>query len=116
MGHGDREVPARRLGTSAAESHERGRDLRTRRSVRIGIPQTREPRALSPQGSSSDKPSVSPLPAAAEPPPRRRALSPVGDEREELAALHETALGLIERLDLGDLLEAIVERAAALVG
>ena len=43
--------------------------------------------------------------AAAEPPPRLRALSPVPDEREELAALHETALGLIERLDLGELLE-----------
>jgi diguanylate cyclase (GGDEF)-like protein len=40
----------------------------------------------------------------------------VPDEREELAALHETALGLIERLDLGDLLEAIVDRAGALVG
>jgi len=40
----------------------------------------------------------------------------VPDERQELAALHETALGLIERLDLGELLEAIVERAAGLVG
>jgi diguanylate cyclase (GGDEF)-like protein len=40
----------------------------------------------------------------------------VPDEREELAALHETALGLIERLDLGDLLEAIVDRAGGLVG
>jgi diguanylate cyclase (GGDEF)-like protein len=59
---------------------------------------------------------VSLLPAAAEPPPRLHALEPVSDEREELAALHETALGLIERLDLGELLEAIVERAAALVG
>jgi diguanylate cyclase (GGDEF)-like protein len=34
----------------------------------------------------------------------------------ELAALHETALGLLERLDLGELLETIVDRAAALVG
>jgi two-component system, OmpR family, phosphate regulon sensor histidine kinase PhoR len=33
-----------------------------------------------------------------------------------LAALHETALGLIKRLDLKDLLEAIVTRAGALVG
>jgi diguanylate cyclase (GGDEF)-like protein len=40
----------------------------------------------------------------------------VPDEREELAALHETALGLIERLDLGELLEAIVDRAGGLVG
>jgi diguanylate cyclase (GGDEF)-like protein len=54
--------------------------------------------------------------AAAEPPPRLRALSPVPDERDELAALHETALGLIERLDLGELLETIVDRAGALVG
>jgi hypothetical protein len=44
------------------------------------------------------------------------ALPPVPDEREELAALHETALGLIERLDLGELLEAIVDRAGTLVG
>jgi len=43
-------------------------------------------------------------------------LSPVPDEREELAALHETALGLIERLDVGELLETIVDRAGALVG
>jgi GAF domain-containing protein len=40
----------------------------------------------------------------------------VPDEREELAALHETALGLIERLDLGELLQAIVDRAGGLVG
>jgi diguanylate cyclase (GGDEF)-like protein len=40
----------------------------------------------------------------------------VPDEREELAALHETAIGLIERLDLGELLETIVDRAGGLVG
>jgi diguanylate cyclase (GGDEF)-like protein len=40
----------------------------------------------------------------------------VPDEREELAALHETALGLIERLDLDELLQAIVDRAGGLVG
>jgi diguanylate cyclase (GGDEF)-like protein len=57
---------------------------------------------------------VSLLPAAAEPPPLR-ALQPLPDEREELAALHETALGLIERLDLAELLEAIVDRAGGLV-
>ncbi|HEV3478780.1 MAG TPA: HD domain-containing phosphohydrolase, partial [Gaiellaceae bacterium] len=56
------------------------------------------------------------LPAAAEPPSPRRALASVPDEREELAALHETALGLIERLDLDDLLQAIVDRAGGLVG
>ena len=50
------------------------------------------------------------LPAAAEPSPPLRALSAVPDEREELAALHETALGLIERLDLDELLEAMYER------
>jgi diguanylate cyclase (GGDEF)-like protein len=59
---------------------------------------------------------VSLLPAAAEPPPPLRALSSVPDEREELAALHETALGLIERLDLDDLLQTIVDRAGGLVG
>jgi signal transduction histidine kinase/DNA-binding response OmpR family regulator/HPt (histidine-containing phosphotransfer) domain-containing protein len=35
---------------------------------------------------------------------------------EELTALHETALGLIERLDVNSLLEAIVARAGALLG
>ena len=43
-------------------------------------------------------------------------LSPVVDERGELAALHETAVGLIERLDVTELLETIVDRAGALVG
>jgi diguanylate cyclase (GGDEF)-like protein len=65
---------------------------------------------------TSDKPSVSLLPAAAEPSPPLRALSSVPDEREELAALHETALGLIERLDLDELLQTIVDRAGGLVG
>jgi diguanylate cyclase (GGDEF)-like protein len=59
---------------------------------------------------------VSLLPAAAEPVPPLRVLSSVPDEHAELAALHETALGLIEQLDLDDLLHAIVERASALVG
>jgi diguanylate cyclase (GGDEF)-like protein len=59
---------------------------------------------------------VSLFPAAAESPPRFRALSPVPDEHAELAALHETALGLIERLDVDELLEAILDRAAGLVG
>ena len=35
---------------------------------------------------------------------------------EELTALHETALGLIERLDVNSLLEAIVTRAGVLLG
>jgi diguanylate cyclase (GGDEF)-like protein len=56
------------------------------------------------------------LPVAAEPSPRRRARSSCAGEREELAALHETALGLIERLDLAELLQAIIDRAGALVG
>jgi GAF domain-containing protein len=64
----------------------------------------------------SDNPTVSLLPAAAEPPANLHVLSAVPDERAELAALHETALGLIERLDVGELLETIVDRAAALVG
>ena len=37
-------------------------------------------------------------------------------QNEELALLHETTLGLINRLDLNSLLEAIVSRAAALMG
>ena len=80
------------------------------------LPGTREPRALSRRSRGSDNPTVSLPSAGAEPPRRLRALSPVPDEREELAALHETALGLIERLDLGELLETIVDRAGALVG
>jgi diguanylate cyclase (GGDEF)-like protein len=63
----------------------------------------------------SDNPTVSLLPAAAEPPPLR-ALSSVPDQHAELAALHETALGLIERLDLDELLQTIVDRAGQLVG
>jgi len=37
-------------------------------------------------------------------------------QRQYLEALHQTTLGLIRRLDLDDLLEAIVSRAGALVG
>jgi diguanylate cyclase (GGDEF)-like protein len=37
-------------------------------------------------------------------------------EQAELAALHDTTLALLDRLDLEDLLETIVERAGALVG
>jgi diguanylate cyclase (GGDEF)-like protein len=43
--------------------------------------------------------------------------SPLAErQRAELEALHQTALGLIDRLDLDELLLAIVERAGALVG
>ncbi|HEX9439083.1 MAG TPA: histidine kinase N-terminal 7TM domain-containing protein, partial [Roseiflexaceae bacterium] len=37
-------------------------------------------------------------------------------QNEELTALHETTLGLIDRLDVNSLLEAIVARAGALLG
>jgi PAS domain S-box-containing protein len=37
-------------------------------------------------------------------------------QKEELAALHETTLGLLNRLDATDLLETILTRAAALLG
>jgi PAS domain S-box-containing protein len=37
-------------------------------------------------------------------------------QKEELAALHETTLGLLNRLDASDLLETILTRAAALLG
>lgn len=47
---------------------------------------------------------------------RKRAEKTLCRQNEYLAALHETTLGLISRLELGDLLEAIVVRAGALVG
>ena len=37
-------------------------------------------------------------------------------QNEYLTALHETTLGLINRLELADLLQAILERAAAMMG
>jgi PAS domain S-box-containing protein len=46
---------------------------------------------------------------------RRRAEESLRKQNEYLAALHETALGLINRLDLDELLEVIVTRACALV-
>ncbi|GEM_PF-675389 len=46
---------------------------------------------------------------------RRRAEERLRRENEYRAALHETALGLLNRLDVDDLLNAIVTRAAALV-
>lgn len=47
---------------------------------------------------------------------RRKAEEAERQQKEYLAALHETTLALINRLDLTDLLQAIVSRAAALVG
>jgi len=47
---------------------------------------------------------------------RKRTEEKVHKQNEYLAALHETALGLMNRLELEDLLETIVTRAAALVG
>jgi PAS domain S-box-containing protein len=46
---------------------------------------------------------------------RKRAEESLRKQNEYLAALHETALGLINRLDLDDLLEVLVKRACALV-
>jgi PAS domain S-box-containing protein len=46
---------------------------------------------------------------------RERADEQVRRRNEELTALHETALGLINRLDVNSLLEAIVVRAGALL-
>jgi PAS domain S-box-containing protein len=46
---------------------------------------------------------------------RKRAESALRQRGEYLAALHETALGLMSRLDVRDLLEDIVSRAAALL-
>jgi PAS domain S-box-containing protein len=47
---------------------------------------------------------------------RRRMEEKLRQQNEYLAALHETTLGLINRLELMDLLEAIITRAGALVG
>ena len=46
----------------------------------------------------------------------RQAEEALRKQNEYLQALHQTTLGLISRLDLNDLLEAIVERAGAMVG
>jgi signal transduction histidine kinase len=47
---------------------------------------------------------------------RKRAEQQVRRQNEYLAALYETSLGLMNRLDLSSLLEAVIVRAAALVG
>jgi PAS domain S-box-containing protein len=47
---------------------------------------------------------------------RKRAEHVLRRQKEELAALHETTLGLLNRLDAADLLETILSRAAALLG
>jgi len=47
---------------------------------------------------------------------RKRAEEAIKQQNEYLGALHETALGLITRLDLNDLFEALVTRAGQLLG
>ena len=47
---------------------------------------------------------------------RKRAEEALRRQNEELAALHDTTLGLINQLDPTQLLEAIIARAAALIG
>jgi PAS domain S-box-containing protein len=47
---------------------------------------------------------------------RKRAEEDVRRQNEYLAALHETALGVMGRLDIMELLEAIVERSLRLIG
>jgi PAS domain S-box-containing protein len=47
---------------------------------------------------------------------RKRVEADLRQRNEYLSALHDTALGLMNRLELRDVLEAIVSRAAALVG
>jgi len=47
---------------------------------------------------------------------RKRATETLRRQKEYLDALHETSLGLLKRLKPGDLFEAIVARACALVG
>ncbi len=46
---------------------------------------------------------------------RKRAEEEIRRQNEYLAALHETTLGLVSRLDVEELLEALVERAVSLV-
>ncbi|MCP4692479.1 MAG: PAS domain S-box protein [Desulfobacterales bacterium] len=46
----------------------------------------------------------------------RRAAAALRRQNEYLSALHETSLGLIDRLDKEELLEAILERAASMTG
>jgi len=47
---------------------------------------------------------------------RKRAEEALSRQNAYLAALHDTTLGLISRLDLNDLLEALVSRAGQLIG
>ncbi|MEW5958343.1 MAG: GAF domain-containing protein, partial [Chloroflexota bacterium] len=47
---------------------------------------------------------------------RKRAEAALRRQNEYLAALHETTLGLISRLDLNELLQALVNRAGQLLG
>jgi PAS domain S-box-containing protein len=47
---------------------------------------------------------------------RKRAAEEARRQNEFLAALHETTLGIISRLDIAELLETLVERAVSLVG
>jgi PAS domain S-box-containing protein len=46
----------------------------------------------------------------------RREIAVLSRQNEHLSALHETSLGLIDRLDKEELLEAILQRAALLTG
>jgi len=47
---------------------------------------------------------------------RRRAEEELRQQNEYLAALHDTTLGLLRRLDISNLLEALITRAAQLLG
>ena len=47
---------------------------------------------------------------------RKRAEEEIRRQNEYLAALHETTLGVVSRLEIADLLETLVERAQSLVG
>jgi len=47
---------------------------------------------------------------------RRQAENQLRRQNEYMSALHETTLGLIRRLEISQLLEVIIQRAAALVG
>lgn len=77
-----------------------------------------EPRALQYRNVRYDEPGKEPyiLAHAADVTDRLRVEQVLRDQNAYLTALHETTLGLMSRLDLEDLLEQIIARAAALVG
>lgn len=82
------------------------------------VSRTGENRLLQYRNVRYDEPGKPPyiLAHAADVTDRLRVEQVLRDQNAYLTALHETTLGLMSRLDLEDLLEQIIARAAALVG